>query len=380
MAEHRLTNLLAAIAAITVFGFALGLMFPLLSLLMEEAGVSPGLIGLNTAMQPAGILVAGLVVPRVIRRFGAKRTVLGGAYAAALIVLSYPFFPVFWWWFALRFVHGFAVSILFTISEAWIVQFAEGKYRSRILALYASALALSFGAGPAMLAKTGTAGLLPFIVGAVVLAVATLPIYLLRETPHHEDESTAALSTIGFAPKAPVLLLAIAAFGIIDAANLSFLPIWGVKKAMTPELAALALTTFIIGNTVLQFPIGWLADHWPKRQVMIGCGLATTIASALLPAAFGTPAMWLLLVVAGASSAGIYTVGLAELGDRFRGQDLIAGSASFGTMWGLGAFFGALIAGWSMDSFGPDGLPYTLAAIFAVLVAALLWRELRGRP
>jgi MFS family permease len=379
MPENRLRNLSAAIAAITVFGFALGLMFPLLSLLMEQQGVSPNLIGLNTAMQPAGILVAGLVVPRIIRRFGARRTVLAGAYVAALIILSYPFFPIFWWWFILRFAHGFAVSILFTVSEAWIVQFSEGAYRSRILALYASVMALSFGAGPAMLSRTGTDGVLPFAIGAVVLVIATLPIYLLREQNLHEEDSTAALSTISFAPKAPVLLLAIAAFGIIDAANLSFLPVWGVKKDMTPELASLALTAFIVGNTVLQLPIGWLADHVPKRRVMIGCGLATTISSALLPTFFGTPVMWLLLIIAGASSAGIYTVGLAELGDRFKGQDLIAGSASFGTMWGLGAFVGALIAGWSMDSFGPDGLPYTLAIVFAILLLALTYRELKGR-
>jgi len=379
MARHHLMNLSAAISAITVFGFALGLMFPLLSLLMEKAHVSPGLIGINTAMQPLGILVAGLVVPPFIKRFGGKRAVLAGAYAASLIILSYPFFPIFWWWFFLRFIHGFSVSILFTVSEAWIVKYAVDRYRSRILALYASVMSLSFGAGPALLSRTGIDGVLPFAIGAVVLAVATLPIYFVREDDTHvEEDSTAAMSTLAFAPKAPVLLLAVAAFGIIDAANLSFLPVWGVKKGLSQEMASLALTAFIIGNTALQFPIGWLADHMSKRKVMIGCGLATTIASALLPLSYETVFMWPLLVIGGASSAGIYTVALAELGDRFKGHDLVAGSASFGTMWGIGALGGALVSGWSMRSFGPDGLPYSLAAIFAFLLVALIWRQLKS--
>jgi MFS family permease len=378
MPEQRLASLLAAMAAITVFGFALGLMFPLLSLIMEAAGVSPKLIGLNTAMQPLGILAAGLIVPRFIRRFGAKRTVVAGAYAAALIILAYPYVPIFWWWFALRFIQGFAVSILFTVSEAWIIQFAEGRYRSRILALYASTMALSFGAGPALLSQIGTAGSLPFAIGALVLIVATIPIYFLREEPHDEEDA-GALSTLSFAPKAPVLLLAVAAFGIIDAANLSLLPIWGVKKGMTVEMAALALTAFIIGNTLLQFPIGWLADHAPKRLVMIGCGVATAAASVLLPLSYGTPLMWLMLVVAGACSAGIYTVALAELGDRFKGADLVAGSATFATMWGVGALAGSLLSGWSMNRFGPDGLPYSLALVFGALLVALIWREVQGR-
>ncbi len=379
MHRQRLTNLMAAIAAICVFGFALGLMFPLLSLLMEREKISPAMIGLNTAMQPAGILVAGLIVPRFIRRFGARDTVLAGAYSAAVIILAYPFFPIFWWWFFLRFIHGFSVSILFTVSEAWIIQLAEGKYRSRILALYSSVMALSFGGGPALLTYTGIDGVLPFAIGALVLAAATLPIFLMRELDNGDEDSHGAVSTFSFAPRAPVLLVAIAAFGIIDAANLSFLPVWGVKQAMTQELASLALTAFIVGNTVLQFPIGWLADHAPKRPVMIGCAISTAIASALLPASFGTPFMWILLLIAGASSAGIYTVGLAELGDRFKGHDLMTGSAAFGAMWGIGALVGALLTGWAMDTYGPNGLPYSMACIFAVLIVMMVWREIRGR-
>ena len=52
-------NLIAACAAVCVFAFSLGEIFPLLSLSMEADGVSPRTIGFNTAMAPVGILVAG---------------------------------------------------------------------------------------------------------------------------------------------------------------------------------------------------------------------------------------------------------------------------------------------------------------------------------
>ena len=55
MNGQRLINLIAAIAAVTVFGFTLGLMFPLLSLIMESRGITPDVIGYNAAMQPLGI-------------------------------------------------------------------------------------------------------------------------------------------------------------------------------------------------------------------------------------------------------------------------------------------------------------------------------------
>lgn len=378
MDRQRLVNLLAAICAITVFGFTLGLMFPLLSLIMERQGISSEVIGYSGAMQPLGILLSVFAIPPAVRRFGAKRTVLAAGVLTAAVIVSYPFFPIFWWWFILRVLQGCFVSTLFAISEAWIVKFSEGPWRSRILAAYASVLALSFGGGPALISITGIDTPAPFIIGAVILLAATIPIFFVRdEAVDSEDESP--LSVIGFARKAPILLFAVGMFAIIDAANLGFLPVYAVKKGFDTETAALALTAFVVGNTVLQFPIGWLADHLPKRVVMLGCGVATALASLLVPSVFGTPLLWPVLTVAGAASAGIYTVALSELGDRFSGHELVTGTASFSTTWGGGALAGSLIAGWSIAGFGPDGLPYTLAAIFTIFIATTI-ASLRTRP
>ena len=377
MNRQRLINLFAAMAAITVFGFTLGLMFPLLSIVMERQGVPPVMIGYNTAMQPLGILLAGFFIPQAVQKFGARLAIMGAAFAVAAIVLLYPITPVYWGWFGLRMAQGFFVSCLFAVSEAMIVKFAEGPWRSRILALYTSVLALSFGGGPLLIVYTGTDTALPFMVGAAVLVLATLPLYFLDDpaTEPHTADTTA----FAFAPKAPVLLLAVMVFAVIDAANLGFLPVYGLKRGLDEETSALLLSAFIFGNVVLQFPIGWLADHANKRAVMAACGIATAVACALIPASFGTPVMWMLLLVAGAASAGIYTTALAELGDRFSGNDLVAGTAAFSTCWGTGALIGALMSGWAFAGFGPDGFLYMQAAIFAVFLAAIAMRTAAKR-
>ena len=371
MLDQRWINLIAAIAAITVFGFALGLMFPLLSLIMEKDGIAPNVIGYNTAMQPLGILISGFVVSRAVKRWGAKTVVIGAAILCAAIVLAYPYLPIAPWWFVLRIIQGFAVSTLFSVSEAWVVRFAAGRYRSRILALYTAVLSVSFAGGPAIIVWTGIDGVLPFAIGAAVLAAATAPMFLLRDNRPDAEDASVAMSIASFAPKAPILLAAVCMFAIIDAANLGFLPVYGVKKGMDRETASLALTAFIIGNSVLQFPIGWLADHMDKRAVMAGCGVVTALGSALIPSSFETLLLWPALLITGAASAGIYTVALSDLGDRFTGTELVSGTASFATMWGLGALLGALLAGWSFQAFGPDGLPYTLAVLFAAFILAM---------
>ena len=70
MDRQRFINLLAAISAITVFGFTFGLMFPLLSLIMESQNISSALIGYNSAMHPLGIVFSVFFIPMAVRRFG----------------------------------------------------------------------------------------------------------------------------------------------------------------------------------------------------------------------------------------------------------------------------------------------------------------------
>ena len=376
MDRQRVINLLAAISAIAVFGFTFGLMFPLLSLIMEKQGISPELIGYNSAMSPVGIVLSVFIIPLLVRRLGAKKAVIIAGYVTAAVIVIYPSLPIFWWWFVLRLLQGFFVSILFAISEAWIVRFAEGAWRSRILAIYASILALSFGGGPIVITITGIDGPAPFMVGAAFLIIATIPIFFVKDEAVDSDDEE-PLSILAFARKAPILLFAVGMFAIIDAANLSFLPVYAVK-GFNQTAAAMALTAFVIGNTVLQFPIGWCADHFPKRIVMTACGIATALCSALVPFTFGTWALWPVLTVMGATSAGIYSVALGELGERFSGHELVTGTAAFSTMWGIGALAGSLLAGWSMAGLGPDGLPFTMAAIFMVFVIASIFSAQAG--
>jgi MFS family permease len=374
MDRQRWINLFAAIAAITVFGFALGLMFPLLSLVMEKNGVSPKVIGYNTAMQPLGILIAGFFLPHMTRRFGTKPVAITAALLTGTLIVTYPFLPIFWGWFAMRLIQGFAVAALFAVSEAWVVEAASGPARSRIMAVYTGVLSLSFGLGPTLISVTGIDSYLPFIIGALVLLASTVPMFFYRPTAAFApDSQSGGIGILGFARLAPIMIAAVGMFAIIDAANLGLLPVYGVKKGLSRETASLLLTSFIVGNVILQFPIGWIADHWSKRGMMAVCAIVTASASALVPWAFGTWLIWPVLVVTGAASAGIYTLALAELGERFTGHELVAGTAAFSTMWGGAALVGALLGGWAIERFGPDGLPYAIAAVFAgfILMIAL---------
>ncbi len=367
-------NLIAACAAICVAGFAFGMTYPLLSLILEGRGVSPNMIGINAAMTPIGILLSAPVIPIAARRFGGRAMAIMAAVVTAVLVLGYKAFPSLEAWFLLRLLQGMTISILFVLSEAWIVKFADHKSRGRTVAIYGSVLSASFGAGPAVIGWIGIEGWAPFVIGAGVLLACIVPLTLVRDDEEADPAETTPSSFFTIAAKAPMLLAAVGLFAVFDAATLSLIPVYGIRMGLDVTTAATALTALIAGNVVLQFPIGWLADIFPKRSVLAGCAAVTLAALLLLPQVMGGLWMWPVLVVAGSTGYGMYAVSLAALGDRFRGQELVAGMAAFATVWGIGALAGSVAGGWAMEGFGPHGLPYVLALAFALYLAGLAAR------
>ena len=371
-------NLVAACAAVTVFGLTFGMTYPLLSLLLEERGVSPSMIGMNSAMMPIGILLFSSVIPLASRRFGSRNTALTAALITAFLMPCFMLFDSLEAWFGLRLLTGMSTSILFVLSEAWIVRFAGDKHRGKIVALYGSILSASFGAGPALISWIGIHGWLPYIIATVVLLLGMIPLSMIRDNSKLQYEETETSGIFSFMVKAPMLLCAVGVFSIFDASTLSLFPIYGLRVGLDVTTASLALTALILGNVFFQVPIGWLADIFPKRLVIASCALVAVISAIILPMVMATPAMWVCLVILGTSGYGVYSVALAALGDRFRGPELVTGSAAFAVMWGMGALFGSVSGGWAM-AISFHGLAYLIAIVYTVLVVGLIIRGIHLR-
>lgn len=360
--------ILAVIACLSVFDVTLGLTYPLLALLLEARGVEAAMIGLNAAMMPLGLILSAPLVPHVARRAGPWRFTVGCILVTASLLLLLKLFASLPAWFVLRFLLGVAINGLWIVSETWINELATGSARGRVMGLYATVLSLGFAAGPFFLLATGTAGWLPFLFGAACAVAALLPLALSRRVlPAPAPEARSSFRD--FLPKAPTLLVAVAAFGVFDAASMSLLPLYALRHGLSESNAAAVVGVLIAGNVFLQYPIGWAADRiGRKRALMVGCAAATVLGSALLPATVGAPGLlWPLLFLWGGTAFGVYTLALAELGDRFSGAELLSGTAAFSAVWGTGAILGPPLAGTAMEYLGPEGLPLTLGLAFAIL-------------
>jgi MFS family permease len=172
----------------------------------------------------------------------------------------------------------------------------------------------------------------------------------------------------------PALLICALACGLGEQAAFSFLPIYALKAGVPAETGVLWLSAFVIGNIALQWPIGWLADHVDRRAVLAACALASAGLTAVLPVIDPhSQAILVVLVLWGGISFAIYAVGLALLGQRFRGGDIARANAALTSIYTFGGMVGPPFAGSALELLGRPGFGLSLAAVYAIAgVGALL--------
>lgn len=371
--------LAGVVAAAGVFAVATGLTYPLLALVLERQGEPPGLIGVNAAMTPVGMIVTAPLLPAVARRCGAAATAVGSLLLVAASLAFMGAVPSVWVWFPARLLLGAGLCGAFTLSESWLMQLAEQGDRGRVMGLYATVISTGFVVGPLALSLIADAGPLPFAIGVGAAVAAALTLAAVRRRLPELGAEGERRSVRAFLPLAPTLLLAVGGAAAFEQAVLSFLPAYGMAAGLAPAAATGALAALIAGNIVAQVPLGWLADAFGRRPVMVGCAVTALACNLLLP--WGIVAEWWrwpLLLLCGAAAFGVYTVALTELGDRFKGATLLAGSAAFTLTWGLGGVVGPVAAGVGVEAAGQAGLPLVLAACFAPLLLSAASRARRA--
>lgn len=365
----RRWSLAAAIAAVAVFGVGIGQGGPLLSLMLEARGVDATWNGLNAGTAFIGVMLGPLLTPRAVRWLGLRRFLLIGF---ALDVALFPLMRAFdslTAWFVLRVLLGVVGSSIFTASEAWITLLAGDTARGRIIGFYAAALSAGFAVGPLLLPLTGIEGWLPFIVNGAITASAAVPLLAGASTGDLGRERGG--NPLGVFRKAPLILLAVAMFGLYEQAMLTLLPVWGVRAGLGRDLAAATLSAIFIGSIAMQVPIGWLSDAIARRTALRLCGLVGLAGAALLAAVpLSTPVLFGVLFLWGGVAASIYPVALSMVGDRFQGGEMVTANAAMIVAYGIGSLIGPTLGGSAMDAWNPNGLLGLFVALFACFLAA----------
>jgi MFS family permease len=361
-------------------GLIFGFQPPLIALALSRLGYSSFAVGAVTAASLIAVMLCGPFYPRAIIRLGLRRSIIGGIVFAAVILLLMPLWPSVPVWMALRFTAGCALGLVWIASEIWMNSVSGIESRGTVMGIYGTIFSTGIVAGPLLLEFTGTQGATPFVVGAACLLFTLLPLALLPQVTSAAQEFTPLRGLSGGLLTAPIVMIAALVAGLVESADLTLLPLFGVQSGQSEQAALLLVAVFMAGNVVLQVPIGLLADRYGRKTMLGFCALASCIGPLLLQRCLSNPwLLWPLLFVWGGTLYAFYSQGVALLGEEFPVENLPSANTLFVMVYCFGGVIGPSVGGIAMDVWPARGLPVLLSGAAFLMLAGIGLSALR-RP
>ena len=370
----------AAILVATLVGCGLSLTIALVAVRLDQAGYSARAIGLNTAASGVATLVSAPLIPFAARKLGVARLLAGSLFLGGAALVGFTLTTTYASWLGLRFATGISVTVMFILSEFWITTWAPAGRGGLAISLYVTSLAIGFATGPLLLGLTGTAGDLPFLLGAGLFIVAALPLALTaKDAPRLETRSRRPV--LAYIREAPAPTLAALLHGAIEVAGLSLLPVYALRSGLGAAEGALFASLFILGNSALQLPLGALADRMDRRVLLVALAAAGGAGAILLALMGARPPLVFeaLLLVWGGVVGALYPVGLGLLGALYRDAELASANAANVMSYAAGMLIGPPLIGAGLDALPPAGFFWAVAGLIALYLCIATPPLLRPR-
>ena len=147
LAVIMLCNLSAAMA--------FGLLQPVLTIRMEQAGQSSAMIGVVVSVWSLAIIVGGPLYPKIIYKLGIKPSLVSGLALTGCLILLFPLSNNPFVWALFQFLLGLAFGHFWVVSEAWLNTLASDERRGLTASLYIVSLALGGSIGPLLINLVG---------------------------------------------------------------------------------------------------------------------------------------------------------------------------------------------------------------------------------
>jgi MFS family permease len=358
-----------------LFGFCVVLIG--VSLLATSLGVrasieqfSDSITGLIMAGYFMGFIVGSFACPHIIRRIGHIRSFTVFAATAAAAAYSHDIFVDPLAWFALRLVTGIAIVGLYIVIESWINATIPNAQRGRIFAIYMTLTLLAVSAGPYLiLVKQGFS----FGIAAILFSLGLLPIALTRVVEpirvthaHFNIKQLYRTSPLGLAGATLA--------GLVNGAFFAMGAVFAHKIGMPPPQIALFMSLLVLGGALLQWPLGRLSDRHDRRAVLIAVAFTAALLAGIAYALVDRSHTLMLISIFayGGMTFAVYPLSVAHVNDRVTNGEVLEATQGILLVYGIGAIAGPIIAGVSMEAFGPRSLllffavSYVLMGVYAV--------------
>ncbi len=364
-------------SALLMFGGGLqGLLLSVRGAEEEFSLLALGLIGTGWSV---GFVAGSLTVPLVVRKVGHIRAFSVMAAIGTITIL----FNLLWIndisWIVLRALSGFCFAGAAMIVESWLNEVADNKSRGTIFSIYVTINMAASTLGQIAMSVTGTAGYIPFVIGAISFICAVLPT-ALTSSPQPKPLQSAKIDVGLLYRTSPVAAIAAFSVGMANGAFGTLAPVYGYEQGLDAGGIALLFAIAAILGAVAQVPFGRLSDRIDRRLVLIGLsGFAALVGAltVLINPAAGWP-MYVLFAAYGFAANPIYAVAVAHANDFAKDGEFARIAGGMLLILGVGLAIGPAVASLIMGAWSPVGL-FVVTATFHGALAGAAYLRMRVR-
>lgn len=367
---------------LSVFLLQLGLggVVPLDALSGTMLGFTPQQIGFMGSAHFFGFFIGCWWAPRLMGEVGHSRAFAAFAAAGTIGIMAHMMVVDPWAWSVMRMFSGLAVAGCYTIIEAWLQSKVTNSTRGRAMGVYRVVDVSGNLGAQVLIAFLEPAAYFSYNLLALFMCAALFPLLLTR-TEAPETGQAPRLRPMLAWQKSPLGALGVIVSGITGAAFRMIGPLYGLAIGLEADRIALYLSAYVVGGALAQYPVGWLADKFDRRQVLVWVSAASILGCAAMVAGAQGNVLTIFLAAAffGFTTFPIYSISTAHAHDFAEQHERVELSAAQMFLYAVGAITSPVIASVLIATMGPASMFVFIALAHVLLIAFGLVR-MGARP
>ncbi|WP_425043622.1 MFS transporter [Primorskyibacter sp. S87] len=343
-------------------------------------GFSKEQIGLLGSAHFLGFFVGCWWAPRLMGSVGHSRAFAVCTALGAMGLIGHTLTENPQIWAILRIASGTCVAGCYTVIEAWLNSKVTNETRGRATGTYRIVdMSASLGA-QLFIAVLPPASYVSYNLLAILCCAALLPLTLTRASQPETPEAPRLRP--GLAWRCSPLAVAGVIVAALSSASFRMVgPVYGQEVGLAIDQIAFFLAAFVLGGALAQYPMGWLADKYDRRWVLIWQSVAAVLSCGITIAASGSGTVGVMLAAGffGLTTFPIFSISAAHAHDFATSEQRVELSAALMFFFALGAIAAPYVASALIDTYGPGALFTFVAAGHVILIVFGLTR-MRARP
>ncbi|MFV0513125.1 MAG: MFS transporter [Jhaorihella sp.] len=353
---------------------------PLDALSGLQLDFTKGQIGLLGSAHFLGFFLGCWWAPRLMGGVGHSRAFAAFTAVGTIGLLAHMLLIGPYAWAAMRVATGLCVAGCYTVIEAWLQARLTNEIRGRTMGIYRVVDMSGSLVAQMLIAVLEPASYVSYNLLAILCCAALLPLTLSRMA-QPETPDAPRLRPMLVWRLSPLATVGVVVAAVSSASFRMVGPLYGEAVGLNAGQIAWFLAAFVLGGALAQFPVGWLADKYDRRWVLIWLSVAAIAAAGVTVTAqgMGSAAVMSAAFVFGATTFPVYSVSAAHAHDFAETSERVELSAALMFFYALGAIAAPYAASLLIEYSGPPAM-FILIALAHLGLVGFGFGRMRSRP